>query len=443
MVLLVSQHTELELKLMKENNALKLCIAKLEKIVLQQAKQIKELQARLRAYENAHTPPSKSKKKREPKGSCGKLGAKKGHPKWEREQSEPTQTVEYSEDECPQCKHVLGKPSKTVRRVIEEIPKPRPIKVVEHLINHYECKHCGKKIVAKNNVPKGSFGVNAETTTVLLRFEDRLPLRKVVNALNRQGLNMTNVCVQKITNRIAKQLLPEYCKQILLLRASRVVYADETGIKIDGKGNWLWTFAAENTTVYVVRESRGHKVAEEVLGKKFPGVITNDGHTAYNKVGTKHQRCWAHIIRESKELLEKHKLYKCHHNNLSRIFKKLKEVKTKPPPFKQRLEIKKKLEKQVEQLCNALDGHKTYLEFSGKLRRAIPHLFTCIIHLFVEPTNNTAERALRELIVFRKIIGGLRRECGARTLETITSLLATWKQQGKPIHPTMKNLISR
>ena len=148
------------------------------------------------------------------------------------------------------------------------------------------------------------------------------------------------------------------------------------------------------------------------------------------------------MIRESKELLEQHKLYKCHHNNLTKIFKKLKEARAKPPPLEQRLEIKKKLEKQVKQICDALDGHKTYLKFGGKLRRAIPHLFTCIIHLFVEPTNNIAERSLRELIVFRKIIGGLRRECGARTLETIASMLATWKQQDKPLYQTLKKHIN-
>jgi len=57
-------------------------------------------------------------------------------------------------------------------------------------------------------------------------------------------------------------------------------------------------------------------------------------------------------------------------------------------------------------------------------------LFTCLIYLFVETTNNIAERALRELIVIRKIIGGLRSKCGATTFETMVTMLTTWKQQG-------------
>lgn len=413
-------------------------INKLERDNLVLHKENEKLKARLKAYENAHTPPSLSKRKREPKESNGKLGAETGHEKWVRKQPEPTESIEHKLDSCPYCKHKLKKPFKVERRIIEEIPDPQPIKVVEHLISHYECPHCHKKLKPKTGLPKGMFGVNAQALTTLLHFEDRLPLRKTVNALQRLGLNMTNVCVYKISKRTAKQLLPEYCKQVKLLRALKVVYADETGIKIDGENNWLWTFSGKNITVYVIRKSRGHKVVEEILGKNFPGIITNDGHTAYNKIGTEHQRCWAHIIRESKELKKNYSLYNCHHENLKKIFDKIKEIQKHPPPIQKRLQLKKQLEKRTTEIADALDGHKEYHAFAVKLRNAIPSLFTCIIHLFVEPTNNIAERALRELIVIRKIIGGLRRECGARTLETIASMLATWKQQSKPLHPTLK-----
>jgi transposase len=414
----------------------------LKKQLLAMQKKVIELERRLLAYENAHTPPSLSKKKREPKEPRGKLGALEGHPKWQREQPEPTRTVEHTLDACPHCNHKLKKPFKIERRVIEEIPKPQPIIVTEHLISHYECPHCHKRVKTKTGLPKGMFGPNAETLTVLLHFEDRLPLRKTVTALQRQGLNMTNVCVHNISKRTALTLTPEYQKQILLLRASKVVYADETEIKINGKVHWLWTFVGEQQTIYVIRKQRNESVATEILGNEFAGITTSDGHTAYRKIGSAQQRCWAHIIRESKELNNNYPLYKCHHNNLNNIFKTIKCIRAKPPPLQKRLELKKQLEKRTTQIADALDSHREYHTFAVKLRNAIPSLFTCIIHLFVEPTNNIAERALRELIVIRKIIGGLRRENGARTMETIASMLATWKQQGKSLYPTLKKAIS-
>ncbi len=60
----------------------------------------------------------------------------------------------------------------------------------------------------------------------------------------------------------------------------------------------------------------------------------------------------------------------------------------------------------------------------------------------IEPTNNFAEQALRELIVQRKIMGGLRSEKGAETLEVISAMIATWKKQDKPLLETMKNYVS-
>jgi hypothetical protein len=50
------------------------------------------------------------------------------------------------------------------------------------------------------------------------------------------------------------------------------------------------------------------------------------------------------------------------------------------------------------------------LKFIKKLKSALPHLFTFILKPKVEPTNNRAERGLREHVVIRKIIGTLRNE---------------------------------
>lgn len=433
---MVSQHQEL-LALVKQQAER---IDALEKQVLVLCEENKQLKARLHAYENAHTPPSKSKKKREPKKPNGKIGAKQGHKKWDRKHAEPTETIEYSEDECPHCKLALGQPTKTTRKITEDLPEPQPPTVTEHLINHYHCEHCGKDIVARNNVPKTCFGTNTQIQTVLLRYKDRLPLRKVIQALERQGLNMSDVNVHKISGRIGKQLEPEYNKQIEILRASDAVHADETQLKISGVNHWLWTFTNENVTVYVVRRSRGQTIPIEILGKDFQGILVCDGWQGYKQFN-KLQRCWAHIIRESKELLQ-YKEYSCHHNNLKNIFRKLKKLRAKPPNLKKRLQHKQELEQQLEWLCDALDGNKKYKPFAVKLRNAIPNLFTCLIHLFVDTTNNRAERALRELIVIRKIIGGLRSNKGARALETITSVLTTWEQQQKPLYATLKHKIT-
>lgn len=66
----------------------------------------------------------------------------------------------------------------------------------------------------------------------------------------------------------------------------------------------------------------------------------------------------------------------------------------------------------------------------GKISNGFEYWFTFVIHTGVEPTNNRAERALREHVVLRKILGTLRNEKGTSIHERIMTMLATWGQQG-------------
>ena len=76
-------------------------------------------------------------------------------------------------------------------------------------------------------------------------------------------------------------------------------------------------------------------------------------------------------------------------------------------------------------------GHPDVAKLVTKIRNGFDHWFTFILHPGVEPTNNRAERALREHVVQRKIVGTLRNTKGTHIHEVVMSVLATWKQQGK------------
>lgn len=196
------------------------CKPEFDKLV----KQIEQLKRRLLAYENAHTPPSLLRKKKPPKiEPAGKLGAPLGHPRYERKEPEPTGSVEYIEEACPYCNTKLGKPFKTVRRISEEIPEPQPIEVIEHLINHYKCPSCKKEVVAQTNLPSGRFGVNLQMHVTLLKFDDRLPLKKAVSSLERHyGITITDVAALNITEDVASKLQKPYKQVIRRLRKARV-----------------------------------------------------------------------------------------------------------------------------------------------------------------------------------------------------------------------------
>lgn len=403
---------------------------------------VEELERRLAFYENPHTPPSKSIKKPPRKESSGKLGAPIGHPKYERKEPEPTGSVEYREDTCPHCNAELEEPFKTECIIEEEIPEPQPIEVIEHLVNHYKCPKCNKHIIAKNSAPSGRFGKNILTHVTLLKYEDRLPLRKTVSSLERHyNIHITDVGVFKITNSVARKLEIPYKELIQRIRNAKVIYADETEIKVDGITYHLWTFVTENEVLFVIRKSRSKSVIEEVLGAKFDGVICSDGWTAYTQYTSNLQRCWAHLLREAKDFAEKYSSFEGFYKAFKKIFEKIKHIREKQPSLKTRTKWRERLKLEMEQLIGQMNSYKEFRKFATTIKNGLEHWLTCLINLLVEPTNNIAERSLRELIVQRKIIGGLRREKGAHIMEVITSMIATIKKRELPLFQTIKSYL--
>lgn len=66
----------------------------------------------------------------------------------------------------------------------------------------------------------------------------------------------------------------------------------------------------------------------------------------------------------------------------------------------------------------------------GKISNGFEYWFSFVIQPGVEPTNNRAERAIREHVVQRKIIGTLRNSKGTSIHERLMTVMATWSQQG-------------
>ncbi len=65
-----------------------------------------------------------------------------------------------------------------------------------------------------------------------------------------------------------------------------------------------------------------------------------------------------------------------------------------------------------------------------RVERFLPELFLFVADPQVPPTNNAAERALRPVVVSRKISGGTQTGEGSTTKGTLTSTFGTWTVRG-------------
>jgi Transposase IS66 family len=106
-----------------------------------------------------------------------------------------------------------------------------------------------------------------------LNKELGLSPQKTAKALARFGIQFTPGGVVQAIARQARALEPTHEALIEGVRASRAVAPDETGRRINGEKAWLWAFAGDAVTVYLIARGRGYEEAAEILGEEFSGVL--------------------------------------------------------------------------------------------------------------------------------------------------------------------------
>jgi transposase len=213
-------------------------------------------------------------------------------------------------------------------------------------------------------------------------------------------------------------------------------HLDETGWREGGQRVWLWVAVTTGVTVFLVRLSRGGKVARDLLGTAFDGLLVSDRFRAYTWYLVRwRQLCWAHLLRDiaamigrggrSQELGEAlrdqahhmlHWWHRVHDGTLKRS-----SFRTYMPPVR----------REGERLLAA--GPRCGVPKREGVCREIlkgrPALWTFVHLEGVEPTNNAAERALRPGVLWRKGSFGTQSAQGSRCVEAMMTVVATLKQQ--------------
>ena len=101
-------------------------------------------------------------------------------------------------------------------------------------------------------------------------------------------------------NKEACRLLGDFESRVKdELAASNVAHADETGINIGGKGQWLHCLSNDSWTLYHPHERRGLDAMNDMgVLPRFDGILCHDHWKPYYRIDCTHALCNAHHVRE-------------------------------------------------------------------------------------------------------------------------------------------------
>ena len=346
-------------------------------------------------------------------------------------------------ERCHHCQHLLqGEDPQPQRHQVTEIPPMKPV-VTEYQLHRLVCPACGEETRAEvpAGVPTGSFGPRVQAITALCTGAYHRLKRPAQRALEDMfGVQMGLGTIATLAHAMVQAVAEPVAEARAYVQRQPAAYLDETGWREGQQRAWLWTAVTAWVTVFVVRASRGGKVAQELLGERFWGWLVTDRWSAYTWYPAwRRQVCWAHLLRDIAAMIERggrsREIGEALQVQAQQMFEwwhRVREGTLAHRTFASymwpvRQEVERLLD--VGQTCGVPKTEGTCRELL-KLRQA---LWTFVRHEGVEPTNNAAERAIRPGVLWRKGSFGTQSPEGSRFVEAMMTVVATLKQQHRHV----------
>jgi transposase len=412
------------------------------------------LEKALRAPKRQAAPHSRGKLKAKPKRPGRKPGKDYGQ---HRRRPIPERVDQQIAVELPpRCQHCQGEVEflRTLSQYQEDIVRRTVVRQFDVAVGR--CCDCGCRVQGRHPLQTSDalgaaqvqVGPEALALAAQLNKPMGLSLGHTVEVLQLGfGLELSRGCISRALARLAEKAQPTYEGLLETARQSLVNRVDETGWRVGGRRQWMWTAVSDQVTVYMILPGRGFAEAAQLLGADYSGWLLHDGLRCY--YGFKqafHQSCVAHLVRRCRELGE------VLSPAAARFPLEVKGLFEKGLALRDRYAQNEislhglwtatgRLEAHLDRLLARSYRCESNRRLAAHLRHEQPHLFTFLRCPGLDATNNAAERALRGVVIARKVWGGNRTWNGARTQQILTSVLRTGRQQGRDAFRSLVSLL--
>lgn len=378
----------------------------------------------------------------------------------------PERVTVHEVDVCQKCHRALDEVEENRRekRQVFDIPALH-IEVTEHQSVVKVCPHCGTENMGEFPAAVSQpvqYGANVNAHSAYLTnyhylslertsqffedvFDHRVSEGVIVNA------NIDGAAKVMPSNEAVKQDLIE----------SAVVDFDESGLRVEGKGQWLHVASTPELTYYGVHEKRGQAAMDEIgILPEFHGTAVHDHWKPYFRyTECEHSLCNAHHLRELKFVAEQYEQPwademdellreiqkevkdtqlrgKSDHLNaeqLTRYETRYDEIleagfRANPPPPKDEQQPKKRGKRKQSPAKNLLD----------RLQHYRTEVLRFMYDFRVPFDNNQGERDIRMMKVKQKVSGNFRTKAGAEQFCRIRGYISTVRKQGVNVLAALK-----
>jgi transposase len=415
-------------------------------VITQLREQMALLQERLKLdSKNSSRPPSSDGpgsggNRAQRRASERQRGAQKGHKGRARallDESQVDRIVEckpMAVCECGAPVKVLGDPS--IRYQVFDGP-PVKAQVDEYRRYGGRCLGCGKthRAALPAGVSSGQIGPRALALIGTLGTHYHLTQFKIRDLLARlMGVDFSVGAISQAHGKLAQALAAPVREAISSLAATPILYMDETRYPREGtNGNWVWGAVSPTLAVYSGLPSRARYVIDTLIGEKPQGIVVSDRYAAYAHIAPEQrQACWSHLIRDFIRISERAGQPGRIGASLLGSAYVLFRWRSAGKPVAQFQPLQRRIERALIRGRDQTRCRRTAATCANLLKSQAS-LWTFLRDPRVEPTNSDAERALRAIVIKRKISGPTRSRRGDDFIARAFTAQETCRRQGRDL----------
>lgn len=304
------------------------------------------------------------------------------------------------------------------------------------------CDECGRWVqqAGKDEILDSRIGPYLRSRAIWLRNVIGISYRKIPQIIEEMHhITFTPAALIGFETMLAGKAQPvvdDIAKK--LASSDGAVHADETYWTTDGARSYFWVHGDLNYVHFQYDTSRAGQVSRDILGDDFVGTLVTDCYSGYfaSAAGAK-QKCLAHLARTARDW---QKLTETGSDDF-RFFEDVRRFVKRACFFHrqraagqlsergQAKEIKW-LRAEQARLETVLVVHEKAVTLQARLLNHTGQWLVFLDDPRVPPTNNLAERALRPLVVLRKITFGSRSDAGAARMAKLMTVAETARRHG-------------